>query len=359
MSFFKSMQSVISKFINFRIFPKISFATACSSRSCGGLGVLDPVLQQSALQLRWLQPLMSSPTDIFVSVTPHVKSFVLPRLIAFLYSQVSTSVSGNHFPTAPQDLDHQFYFLFPTRRPPATKNINGSLYLLFQAIDRLPKSYTDVVISAATCLELPMASIIIDSQLSALRRSMASLPSSVSYTLDSANENCLRPKRSTEFTIYPSLSRQILRLVTNDELALLPFFVRSFIPPSRASGYIPVLDHSVVDITPFLIALQFVSPPGSPHDPLTTKIYRQWCSPLLIYPSLPPPFAPTLSTDWSKFWNLPLSHSCRNVWYRYIHKKIPHRSTLHRFMPAYFPTPVCQLCSHPTETLDHSYLNVL
>ncbi|KAG2191466.1 hypothetical protein INT47_003842, partial [Mucor saturninus] len=222
MSFFKCMQSVISKFINFRIFPKISFSTACSSRSGGGLGVLDPVLQQSALQLRWLQPLMSSPTDIFVSVTPHVKSFVLPRLIAFLYSQVSTSVSGNHFPTAPHDLDHRFSFLFPTRRPPATKNINGSLYLLFQAIDRLPKSYTDVVISAATCLELPMASIIIDSQLSALRRSMASLPSSVSDTLDSANENCLRPKRSTEFTIYPSLSRQILRLVTNDELALLP-----------------------------------------------------------------------------------------------------------------------------------------
>ncbi|KAG2192911.1 hypothetical protein INT47_011153, partial [Mucor saturninus] len=96
----------------------------------------------------------------------------------------------------------------------------------------------------------------------------------------------------------------------------------------------------------------FVSPPGSPHDPLTTKIYRQWCSPSPIHPSLLPPFAPTLATDWSKFWNLPLSHSCRNVWYRYNHKKIPHRSILHRFMPAYFPTQVCQLCSHSSETLD-------
>lgn len=39
----------------------------------------------------------------------------------------------------------------------------------------------------------------------------------------------------------------------------------------------------------------------------------------------------------------------RNVWYRLIHHKIPFRSLLHRFMPDFFPSPTCLICSHPIE----------
>ncbi|OAD07111.1 hypothetical protein MUCCIDRAFT_107714 [Mucor lusitanicus CBS 277.49] len=45
-----SIQSVISQFINFRISPQIGYLTLFSSRSQGGLGILNPKLQQGALQ---------------------------------------------------------------------------------------------------------------------------------------------------------------------------------------------------------------------------------------------------------------------------------------------------------------------
>ncbi|KAF1797710.1 hypothetical protein V8B55DRAFT_1314402, partial [Mucor lusitanicus] len=59
MSFLDSIQSVISQFIDFRISPKIGHPTFFSSRRSGGLGILNPKLQQGALQLRWLDPLLS------------------------------------------------------------------------------------------------------------------------------------------------------------------------------------------------------------------------------------------------------------------------------------------------------------
>lgn len=78
-----------------------------------------------------------------------------------------------------------------------------------------------------------------------------------------------------------------------------------------------------MDTTHFLLHLHFVSPPSVCSNRLTTKIYSQWCSPSPACHTLPPPYAPILVTDWSKFWQLSLSHSCRNVWYWYFHKK-PH-----------------------------------
>ncbi|KAG0770823.1 hypothetical protein G6F22_017055 [Rhizopus arrhizus] len=51
-SFFRKLQSHISGFISARRFPRISFETMCFPRHKGGLSVLNPQIQQSALQLR-------------------------------------------------------------------------------------------------------------------------------------------------------------------------------------------------------------------------------------------------------------------------------------------------------------------
>lgn len=88
-SFFNSINSVISSFINFRIFPRISVTTACIPRSQGGLGLINPQLQQSALQLRWLRPLLGQSTAQILSCP----SIVLPRLVGFLLYLISL-----HFP---------------------------------------------------------------------------------------------------------------------------------------------------------------------------------------------------------------------------------------------------------------------
>ncbi|KAG0820803.1 hypothetical protein G6F19_012268 [Rhizopus arrhizus] len=67
--FFLRLQSQISGFVSAKKTPRISFETMCFPRNKGGLGVLNPPLQQSALQLRWLLPLLHdfpcSPTSDF------------------------------------------------------------------------------------------------------------------------------------------------------------------------------------------------------------------------------------------------------------------------------------------------------
>ncbi|KAI7899274.1 uncharacterized protein BX663DRAFT_522050, partial [Cokeromyces recurvatus] len=357
-SFFKSVQSIISNFINFRIFPKVSFNTACLPRSLGGLGLLNPSLQQSALQLRWLYPILSTSTDDLDSNDSAISgSIVLSRIISFLYSQVELYSDGRIFHTPPAKLDHRFFFLFPHRRPPFLRQLTSSLSLLFNAIDMIPKPFSDVVVSAATCLEIPFSSLVISSS-EPLRRSMASLTSNYGYIFNSDDENCLRPLQITEILHHPRLTKQVLKRVKKNEIILAPFFIRCFIPTRFAgSGQFPftqVSDHQVVDISPFLKDLGFFRSPGTPTTPFTTKKFRRMCSQShLSSPLLPPPFSPKISFPWSQFWQLPLSHSGRNIWYRLIHKKIPHKSFLHRVMPAYFPTSTCPICSDPVESFVH------
>ncbi|MEG2810834.1 MAG: reverse transcriptase family protein, partial [Akkermansia sp.] len=57
---YTKLKGIISKFINNPCFPKLSFSTLVSSRSVGGLGVLDPAIQVRKMQWRWLCPLLLS-----------------------------------------------------------------------------------------------------------------------------------------------------------------------------------------------------------------------------------------------------------------------------------------------------------
>ncbi|CEP19785.1 hypothetical protein [Parasitella parasitica] len=53
-----SLRSLGTSFINNRIFPRLSFDTLTLPRNRGGLGLLDPLRQQQALQWRWVCPLL-------------------------------------------------------------------------------------------------------------------------------------------------------------------------------------------------------------------------------------------------------------------------------------------------------------
>ncbi|KAI9016259.1 hypothetical protein CLU79DRAFT_707041 [Phycomyces nitens] len=98
---------------------------------------------------------------------------------------------------------------------------------------------------------------------------------------------------------------------------------------------------------PFLLSLGLVPRPSNPSRfKLTTKKYRQLCS-------IPSADHPPNSINWSRFWLLPLFHPCRNIWYQYLHQKIPCKSLLHRFIPSSFPSAACPLCLDPVESLDH------
>ncbi|KAG2221276.1 hypothetical protein INT45_000189 [Circinella minor] len=95
-TFWKKLKSIIYKFMTHQTFPKPSFDQLCLPRSQGGVQLLDPQLQQHALCLRWLVPVLyypnsasnlnnsynndlSSPTDITLPYiqTPELFSNIL------------------------------------------------------------------------------------------------------------------------------------------------------------------------------------------------------------------------------------------------------------------------------------------
>ncbi|KAI9360492.1 hypothetical protein BD770DRAFT_318453, partial [Pilaira anomala] len=329
----------------------------CLPRSLGGLGLLNPTIQQAALQIRWLQPILSTPTyELSSSQAPIAGSIVLSRLLSFLYSQVELYSDGHSYHTPAVQLDHRFFFLFPLRRPSYVKQLTSSLFLLFKAIDLLPHNFADVVASAATCLEIPLSSLVLSPD--NLSRSTASLISNTTYTFNTDRQNCLRPLNATEFSYSPRLAKTFLRQVSKNEIILAPFFIRCFIPAEFAGygrhPFIQVSNHQTINIVPFIRAIGFLRYLDCPSEPFTTQQFRRLCSPQSPHrPLLPPPYSPKLSFPWSQFWLLPLSHSCRNIWYRLIHNKFPHHSLLHRFMPDHFPTPSCPICRDPEESLSH------
>ncbi|KAG1370529.1 hypothetical protein G6F61_011957 [Rhizopus arrhizus] len=95
LSFFDKVKSLMPSFFTFRMFPKISLSSMCRPRSLGSLGVLDPVIHQGALQLRWIIPLLSDcvtgPLSTFwVSPVLNRASIILPRLTKFLLHHPSS-----------------------------------------------------------------------------------------------------------------------------------------------------------------------------------------------------------------------------------------------------------------------------
>ncbi|KAG1471676.1 hypothetical protein G6F56_001984 [Rhizopus delemar] len=213
-SFLDQVRSCVSKFVTSGIFPRLSFDTMCLPRTFGGLGVLDPSVQQRTLQIRWLIPLLrpthspSSPLRVLRS------SIMLPHLAHFVLTH-SCPPSVNTL-----SWYYRLPFLFPELR--------GSLlsHLIY-----LCHSYFQLYIS--------------------------------SLKID--DDATLRARLRSEMVCFPNLSKKFLTLVSGSHLSLAPFFLRTFLTASSASMTIPTFvpaSHSSVDVTPFVDALFGLPPSG-------------------------------------------------------------------------------------------------
>ncbi|GAN11744.1 hypothetical protein MAM1_0880c11329, partial [Mucor ambiguus] len=251
--------------------------------------------------LRWLRPLLAQSTAQILSYP----SIVLPHLVGFLPLPLFTALLSN------------WTIASPCSRPESLRHNESYWSLLFKAIDRLPKDFSNIIVSASTCVEISLASMILPSSSSEeLGRSLAQLPSSVAYTMGSEPDSCLRPKHSVEFSVHPNLVKKFLNLITLDKIKLAPFCVCAFIPPRYSSlGHFPfqqVADHTVVDVTPFIESLNVCSSivSGPRRRELSTKSYRRLCSPSIsAKPLLPPPFSP----------DIPELHDQEyQVWFQYL-----------------------------------------
>ncbi|EIE77754.1 hypothetical protein RO3G_02458 [Rhizopus delemar RA 99-880] len=337
--FFLKLQSQISGFVSAKQTPRISFETMCFPRNKGGLGVLNPPLQQSALQLRWLLPLLHdfpcSPTSDFWNHHSLKSSVVLPLLADFLLSHLLPTESRE-----PIQTDYRQAFVFKQLRPrKLIQSLDGVFSLFFRAVDNLPHIFDKVVINPQTALCLTLGDVSVPSSSCPLPSSMARLLCSSVYMTDPISGR-LRPRSAREISLHPYLTKRFLKWVRSDHMKLYPFFVRAFLRPS--SSFIPVA-HTHIDMSPFLVALSLTPKPGDQLR-LTSKRYRRLCSPPVssstLYPDLPP-------SKWLLLWRFPLRAQSRNIWYRLIHNKLPCRSNL------YLPSKLCPVCKNLEETPSH------
>ncbi|KAG0928064.1 hypothetical protein G6F60_010704 [Rhizopus arrhizus] len=130
----------------------------------------------------------------------------------------------------------------------------------------------------STCLSLPVSAIVRPPADDALiLRTLNSLLCETSYICNSQT-NRLRPKRHPEFDHHPNLGKKLLKLARNDDIRLIPFFIRSFIPAAYAhlgpSPFVPV-EHQTIDASPFLLSLQLATVEEQPY--LSSKQYRRQC----------------------------------------------------------------------------------
>ncbi|OAD74374.1 hypothetical protein PHYBLDRAFT_144825 [Phycomyces blakesleeanus NRRL 1555(-)] len=128
----------MSKFLQYHTFPPISLATLCQPLSRSGLGILDPQVQQAALQLHWLCCRILSPQR---------PSGLVPPWFSFLLRLHSHS----EHPLLP--------LLFPPLHSPHQRDYNSPLHTIFAAIDILPHDFTAVTVNLPTCLSLPLSAV--------------------------------------------------------------------------------------------------------------------------------------------------------------------------------------------------------
>ncbi|CEG81113.1 hypothetical protein RMATCC62417_15351 [Rhizopus microsporus] len=263
-------------------------------RKLGGLGLLDPFIQQSALQLRWLLSLLrhSHLSSELWRSEEFTSSIVLPLLASYLIHLVEISIRSSE-PVA-LGSDFRLPFLLPSLHSLLSKDRGHPLFLLYQAMDALPKDFSTVVINPKTAMHIPLRFIINPIRTFRLRPSILKLPASSAYIIDS-EFHFSRPRSNIEIAQSPRLVKMFLKAVRDGLLQLAPFFLRTCIAQPLAHlvspAYTPVLHHNI-DVSRFIKACTLV-PSGKD---ILSKEFRKLCR-LLTPESLPSLY----STKWLSF----------------------------------------------------------
>ena len=331
LSFFAKVRSIMGKFLQHNMFPPIKLDNLCVPLSQGGLGVLDPALQQQALQLRWLNPLCESSNSA---------GLVHPWLVALLRS-------------ASPGTDPRLTLLCPDLRPAIFRHLGSAFHNLFAAIDVLPHSFQHTVLNLPTCLVLPLTSVILPSDEAPIfPRSWRQLRISDAFILD-ATFGTLRRRTRHERPNHPNIIHSFFRQIDRHICSLQPYLIRACLPESILQQHYPDLPSrsgDAVDPSPLLAAMV----PKGLWSNLSTRSFRSLVSPTL-FPS--PVFDPPLSSiQWRKFWSFRLHHTVRSLWFRFLHDKLSCRATLHNIVPSIFPSPTCAICSAQTDSPEHFLL---
>ncbi|KAG1112999.1 hypothetical protein G6F40_006210 [Rhizopus arrhizus] len=353
----QKIRSIGNSFINQGIFPKLSHDLICLDRSSGGLGVLDPSLQQQALQWRWLRPLLLFSDKI------HRSSPCLP----YLRYVLNWFYSSDTYPT------YHWALLFPACRlsswsPKAPQgNIANISQLsnLFTAVDAIPHIFDSCHLNADTCLRLPLLELVHHTRPQQLLGQDNFLPPSHFFKRNPSakklighdlfifepNTQTIRYRLPTETIRFRNTTITVLTLLKTKQLLLQNFLiVHLFVAPRIAQS---------TDSSPLIDLSSCITSLISTSDNPIVHTRFQRCSPAspqyyksLIPQKLPPDLVVLPPNKWKFFWRLQIPFKARTVWYRLIHKKLPTKQILNRYILPLHPTPNCQICPAESPTLE-------
>ncbi|KAK4520348.1 peroxisomal targeting signal 2 receptor [Mucor velutinosus] len=358
-----SLRSLGTSFINFRISPRLSFATLSLPRSAGGLGLLDPLSQQQTLQWYWVCPLL-----LQYLASPAFPKYTTPSLSVLTYT-----LSWCYYSTV---LPHFFYYLLfpyarhrswfpqsPSRRHSYLNPITNlqSCLSLFQITER-----HNLYVDAVTCYLFPLYDILLHSPpttntlysssfippnllLDGSNVAKKLLVSDI-FQLD-ADLQVLRVRSSFQFANHPIVSQRVADFINSRQLLFQPFFAQQcFIAPR------PALDpHQLSSLRAFCRSI-FVPPSSSSsRSRLPLNSIRFFKKLRHNLPSSSFSLSPLQPPQWRSFWTLAIPLAARTVWYRAIYEKIPTRALLHLRIPDNHPSRRCTICpASPTEDITHA-----
>ncbi|KAG0860955.1 hypothetical protein G6F17_000531 [Rhizopus arrhizus] len=302
-----NIRSVVSKFMNQGIFPRIKWSILTLPKQLGGLNLIDPHIQQAALYFRWIQPLLvtrqrSRPSKVTRLLRIHLKN----------------TYNTQH---------HEIPLLFQDGRKSTQLRLFNICNLLTKSIDLIPRNFSTMELNPHACLLLPIQDIFMHPE------QRFKFPSICGQMKDLFQYN---PQTHTIASIphadmdnrFKRAANKIFRGVEASKLFLSYFFAQFY--PIRRLLAIHTSTKSFTDVT--------------------TKICRKTCNQLNPAPNY---LTDILPQRWLAFWSLHLTATQRNVIYRLINKKIPHKDILHKFFPDKFDTPNCSFCASTVDSLQH------
>ncbi|KAG0847613.1 hypothetical protein G6F17_012372 [Rhizopus arrhizus] len=332
-SFFQRIRSVIIKFLRYKNFPSVKFQDCRRPRNEGGIAILDPAMQHSALQLRWLIPMLQS-----TQPTSTQESFATSLMRYYLC--VLTSSPSAILP-----------LLFSEKRNADIKKI-GCFQSMFRTLDHIDYEINWTDLNSSTAEEIPLCRIC-----PALLTNDHTYKSPYWKSLlvkDVYGFNVIDGKLTPRGSFMSSQQRnraiKYLDLLRTGQIAEEDFFVAIKSSPNCALGGFISSFGFQRPAPQFASLFSSPLPDGTPVEKLSTKWFRNLD--MLPLDSLPPTYPRASKSSWNKFWHDSIPHPARTILWRLYHSKLPTRSRLHKIMPRYISDEGCVMCG-AIETDEH------
>ncbi|KAK4519269.1 uncharacterized protein ATC70_009501 [Mucor velutinosus] len=324
---FKQLRSLAIQFLRKNIFPVIPWSVWTLPKEQGGLGVIDIQLQASALYFRWLQPLLV-----------YDQSTIDAHPVSSLLSHHIRNVNNCQF--------HQIPLLFPSSRSQGLlKQRTGTVDMIYRAVDYLPRSFGSARINTATAMALPLQAAVFvpPSSSFVLPLRVKEMMVADVFQYDSRlNFVHWKDTRDPSLLTWKRTPSTVFKGLATGKLQFQPYFEPVCSPAP--------LEDSVVSFAPLIEQFRLLDDQPLGNVQASAKAFRQ-----AVLSSVVSPLAlrKISASSWKFFWSLSLTTVQRNVIYRLILGRIPHRRFLHFIMPKVFVSPLCPVCLSMNDSPSH------